>query len=251
MSLVDFDTDGPVGVVTLTHPPVNALSTALLDELEEGVGAAEHPGLRAMVITGAPNFAAGADINEFQAALAGGNEPPLAGRLSAIIVRLARLPKPTLAAVRGYALGGGLELALGADFRLVAPDAAVGFPEIKLGLFPGAGGTQRLTALVGPAVAKDLIFSGRTVTADEAVRIGIADAVEDDPVAAALARARELADGPTAALAAAKRCIDHQGSLAEGLAFETEEFGRLFTTTDAAEGVAAFLEKRPPRFSGR
>ncbi|MBI5156952.1 MAG: enoyl-CoA hydratase/isomerase family protein, partial [Acidimicrobiia bacterium] len=163
--------------------------------------------------------------------------------------------KPVIAAVRGYALGGGLELAMACDLRMLAESAKVGQPEIKLGIIPGAGGTQRLPRLVGVGRARDLVYSGRMIDAAEAYRIGLADRLvpEAGLDAAALAWADELAGGATVAIAVAKRVIARgiEGPLAEGLALEADGFREVFDTADAVEGVAAFLEKRPPRFSGR
>jgi enoyl-CoA hydratase/carnithine racemase len=254
VSLVTFATDGAVGVITLDRPPINALSAALTEDLDAAVGEAGDPAVRAVVVTGSPNFAAGADISEFKAAMEGGGEDALANRLSAVVRRLEQLPKPVIAAVRGYALGGGLEVAMGCDFRFLAEDATIGQPEIKLGIIPGAGGTIRLTRLVGPAKAKDLIYTGRFVTASEALEIGLADRIV--PAAeldgATMEYAATLADGPTVALGAARRAItDGLGlPVAEALALESEGFGKSFATTDAREGVAAFLDKRNPVFGG-
>ncbi|MCB2222632.1 MAG: enoyl-CoA hydratase/isomerase family protein [Actinobacteria bacterium] len=246
---------GDVALVTLDRPPVNALSAALTADLDEAVAKAEDPAVRAVVLTGSPHFAAGADISEFKAAMDGGGEDALANRLSEVVRRLETLPKPVIAAVRGYALGGGLEVAMGCDFRFLAEDATVGQPEIKLGIIPGAGGTIRLTRLIGPAKAKDLIYTGRFVGAAEALDLGIADRVvpADGLDEAAMEYAAALAAGPTVALGAARRAVtDGLGlPVPEALALETAGFDASFATDDAREGVAAFLEKREPGFSGR
>ena len=141
MSLVDFSTEGAVAVVRLNRPPVNALSEELSSDLDEAFGQCEDPNIRAVVITGSPHFAAGADIKGFQTVYDSGGEEEIAGTLLAAVNRLERLKKPTIAAIFGYALGGGLELAMGADFRFLAADSQVGQPEIKLGIIPGEGGT--------------------------------------------------------------------------------------------------------------
>jgi cyclohexa-1,5-dienecarbonyl-CoA hydratase len=254
VSLVEFEVEGAVATVTLDRPPVNALSAALTEDLDAAVERAEDPAVRAVILTGSPHFAAGADISEFQAAMEGSGEDELANRLSAVVRRLELLPKPVIAAVRGYALGGGLEVAMGCDFRFLADDATVGQPEIKLGIIPGAGGTVRLTRLVGPARAKDLIYTGRFVTAAEALEIGLADRVvpgaELDP--AVREYAAELAAGATIAIGAAKHSVNEGFGMDvdEALAVETDAFATSFASQDAAEGVAAFLEKREPGFSG-
>ena len=170
---------------------------------------------------------------------------------------VAQLPKPVIAAITGYALGGGYELALCADFRVLGASAKIGQPEIQLGVIPGAGGTQRLARLVGPAKAKDLVFTGRHVGAEEALEIGLADAVvpDDEVYATAVAMARKFAAGPPLALAAAKRAIDEglDLPLAEGLALESELFAGLFDTEDQKTGMASFLEHGPGKatFVGR
>ena len=255
MSLVEYALDGAVAVLTLNRPPVNALSAALVADLREAVGRAGDPSVRAVVVTGSPHFAAGADIGELQAAAAGSSDAPLAGRLSQALLDLERLPKPVIAAIRGSALGGGLELALACDFRYLAEDARVGLPEIRLGIFPGAGGTQRLPRLVGLAKARDLIYTGRHLRAEEALAIGLADRVvpTGDLAAAALEAAASLAKGATMAIGAAKRAINMGlgRPIEEGLAAEAEGFAGCLITEDAGEGLAAFLEKRESRFAGR
>lgn len=253
-SLVEYTVDGPVALIRLNRPPVNALSEDLSRDLLEAFTWAGDTTIRAVVITGQPHFAAGADIKGFQASYDSGQKDDLAGWLVDAIWALDRLPKPTIAAVHGYALGGGLELSMGADFRYLAEDAKVGQPEIKLGLIPGAGGTQRLARLVGFQRAKDIVYSGRQVGAEEALAIGLADRVYsgDQLLEETLRSAAELAQGPTRAIAAAKKALaGGWGSpLPEGMAVEAEAFNESFWSTDAREGVAAFIEKRPARFEG-
>jgi enoyl-CoA hydratase len=206
------------------------------------------------VVTGSPHFAAGADINELKAAAAG-DDKALAADLSRALIALERLRKPVIAAVRGFAFGGGLELALACDFRYLADDARVGVPEIKLGIYPGAGGTQRLPRLIGIGKARDLIYTGRPVRAAEALEMGLADRVvpNDDLAGVAMEAAQSLAKGATVAIGAAKRAINggYGRSLEKGLQLEAEGFLQCLATEDAREGLAAFLEKREAAFKGR
>lgn len=254
MSLVDLTRHDSVALVRLNRPPVNALSEELSGDLLSAFRECQDPAVRAVVVTGEPHFAAGADITGFQAAFESGTDDTLAGTLAAAISVLERLEKPTIAAVRGYALGGGLELAMGADFRYLSDDAKVGQPEILLGIIPGAGGTQRLPRLVGYQVAKEMVYSGRHVEAAEAEAVGLADKVvpADELLDVALADAAKWAEGPTRAIAAAKRALnDGWGrNLRKALEVEAAEFANAFGTDDAREGVAAFLAKRRPDFSG-
>lgn len=255
MSLVEYSTEGPVAVVRLNRPPVNALSMQLSTDLIEAFARAEDPAIRAVIVTGQPHFAAGADINGFQAAYdAGTMTENLAYELVDAIWRLEALAKPTIAAVFGYALGGGLELAMGCDFRYLADDAQVGQPEIKLGIIPGAGGTQRLARIVGFQKAKEIVFSGRFVPAAEALRLGLADRVvpADELLDRAMEDAQRYAQGPTVALGAAKRAlIGGLGlHLRDAMEVERQAFLDCFWSDDAREGVAAFIEKRRATFGG-
>lgn len=243
---IDRHPDG-VAVVTLQNPKVNAISSELLRQIRGAVDAlnADLPG--AVVVTGGDRiFAAGADITEF----AGPDEArSIGGLFFDAFNSLAALPRPTIASISGFALGGGCELALACDFRLASTKAKLGQPEILLGIIPGGGGTQRLARLVGPARAKDLIFSGRQVDATEALAIGLVDrVVEPDALTeASLAWARELAAGPSAALGLAKAAIDLglEGSLAAGLDLEQDLFVEVFGTADARIGIDSFLEHGP------
>jgi enoyl-CoA hydratase/carnithine racemase len=254
MALVEYDFTDAVATITLNRPPVNALNAELIADIDEAIGMAEDPGVRAVVITGSPYFSVGADINGFQGAFDGGAEDRQSVGLSAAVSRLAALSKPTIAAIHGIALGGGLELAMGADLRYLDEDARVGQPEILLGLIPGAGGTQRLSRIVGLQRAKEMCLSGRHVAAEEALTIGLADQVvpAEGLLEAATATARDFATGPTAAYAAVKRAVGagFDATLEEGLAIETEEFAGVFATDDARAGVGAFLAKEEPEFEG-
>lgn len=254
MSLVEYSVDSNVALIVLNRPPVNALSAELSADLAAAFVEAADPMVRAVVVTGDPHFAAGADIKGFQAAYDSGSDDTLASDLGEAIRLFETLEKPTIAAVRGFALGGGLELAMGADFRYFADDATVGQPEILLGLIPGAGGTQRLPRLVGYQRAKEIIFSGRHLGAEEAHDIGLADKVL--PAArlldAALADAGRWAAGPTLAYGAAKRVLSDglRLPIEQGLRTEIDAFLACFQTDDAREGVAAFVGKRQASFAG-
>jgi enoyl-CoA hydratase/carnithine racemase len=248
-------TDG-IGTIRLDRPPMNPLNTQVQEELREAAhSAAGADEVKAVIVYGGDKvFAAGADIGEFTQ-LSYQDMAARAGALSSAFDAVARIPKPVVAAITGYALGGGCELALACDWRVVAEDAKLGQPEIKLGIIPGAGGTQRLARLVGPAKAKDLIFSGRMVGAEEALRIGLADRVAPagEVYPAALELVRPYVTGPSLALRAAKQAIDGglNVDLASGLALESQLFAALFATDDRVEGTSAFVAKRKPTFTGR
>jgi enoyl-CoA hydratase/carnithine racemase len=254
MEFVSFAVQEAVGVVTIDRPPVNALSTEVALELQSVFEECRSPEIRALVITGRPHFAAGADIRGFKETLDSGATERTAWELQMAVTTLEGLAKPTIAAVHGYALGGGLELALGCDFRYLAEDALVGQPEVLLGLIPGAGGTQRLPRVVGYQRAKEMILTGRQVEPAEALAIGLADKVAptDGVLGLAMGDAREWATKATAAIGAAKRAIDEGAALpvAEGIVVEREHYQTAFGSRDAREGVDAFVEKRPARFSG-
>ncbi len=245
-----------IGVLRLDRPKLNALDASMQRQIGAlATEAAQRSDVAAVVITGGPHvFAAGADIKEM-AAMGGGEMIRHAGLLQDAFRAVATLPKPVVAAVNGYALGGGCELALCADIRIVAADATLGQPEIKLGVIPGAGGTQRLARLVGPARAKELVLTGRFVSAAEALTIGLADQVvpPDEVLETAMAWARQFVGGPALALQAAKACID-QGlavDLDSGLRLETAAFAGLFATEDRLAGMQAFLDRSTPEFRGR
>ncbi|MEU5688626.1 enoyl-CoA hydratase [Streptomyces venezuelae] len=239
-----------VGTIRLDRPPMNALDIATQDRLKElAEEAARRDDVRAVVIYGGEKvFAAGADIKEMQdmdhAAMI-----VRSGALQESFTAVARIPKPVVAAVTGYALGGGCELALCADFRIAADNAKLGQPEILLGVIPGAGGTQRLARLVGPSKAKDLIFTGRHVKADEALAMGLVDRVVPavEVYEQAHAWAARLARGPAVALRAAKESIDAglETDIDTGLAIERTWFAGLFATEDRERGMRSFVEEGP------
>lgn len=254
MSLVEYSVTGAVALITLNRPPVNALNSELIADIDSALAVAEDRAVRAVVVTGTKHFAAGADITRFVEAFDSDAPEPQASGLSALVRRLERLEKPTIAAIAGYALGGGLELAMGADFRYMATDAKVGQPEILLGIIPGAGGTQRLRRIVGYQAAKELNFSGRHITAAEAHDIRLADKVveSDDLLSVAMADATAWADGPTRGYWAVKKAMgDGFGhSIEAALEIEREAFEEVFTTNDAKTGILAFVNKEKPNFSG-
>lgn len=244
-----------VALVRLDRPKMNALNAELLAQLEAATKelAAEPPG--AVVVWGGERiFAAGADISEF-----GGSDGAgmVGGMFRSALDALAAVPRPTIAAINGYALGGGCEIALACDFRVVADNAKLGQPEVLLGIVPGGGGTQRLPRLIGPARAKELLYTGRQVGAEEALRIGLADRVVPaaEVLDAALAWAGELATGAVVAQGLIKRAVDEglDGPLAAGVALEHELFVEVFGTEDARIGIRSFLENGPGQatFTGR
>jgi enoyl-CoA hydratase/carnithine racemase len=245
-----------IGTIRLDRPKMNALNRQVQEELREAAIAASAAGdVRAVIVYGGERvFAAGADIKEM-AGMGYAEMAARAGALTGAFDALAKVPKPVVAAINGYALGGGCELALTCDWRVAADDAQLGQPEINLGIIPGAGGTQRLSRLVGPARAKDLIMSGRFVGATEALQMGLVDKVV--PATDVYETAREMVapyvTGPAQALRAAKLAIDGglEMDLASGLAWESQLFAALFATDDKVEGMNAFVEKRKPGFTGR
>ena len=252
MEFVDFSIEGAVALVRLNRPPVNALSDQLSSELNEAFVQCQDSSIRAVVVTGQPHFAAGADIKEFKATFDSGGKEASASSLRDAIAVLDGLAKPTIAAVHGYALGGGCELSLGCDFRYIADDSKIGQPEILLGIIPGAGGTQRLQRVIGFQKTKELTYSGRHVGAEEALEIGYADKVlpVKDVLEVSLDDAAVWATKATVAIGAAKRALaDGRGvSLEEALIVEREAFQESFTTDDAVEGVNAFIDKREAHF---
>jgi enoyl-CoA hydratase/carnithine racemase len=255
---VRVETDRAVATIRLDRPPMNALNTQVQDELAAAAAAVgADPAIRAAVIYGGERvFAAGADIKEMAEAsyaeMAAGSR-----RLQDAFTAVARIGKPVVAAITGYALGGGLELALCADFRVAGVGAKLGQPEILLGVIPGAGGTQRLPRLVGPAKAKDIVFTGRFVAAEEALAIGLVDKVVPDTEVyqAAMDMVARYANGPAVALRAAKQAIDEglDADLDTGLEIERLQFCGLFATEDQREGMRSFIENGPGKatFSGR
>jgi enoyl-CoA hydratase len=239
-----------VGTIRLDRPKMNALDAQLQRELSAAAREADdRDDVAAVVLFGGERvFAAGADVKEM-ASMSHGEMVKHAHLLQAFTRDIAAISKPTVTAITGFALGGGCELALATDVRFAADDAKLGQPEILLGIIPGAGGTQRLARLVGPAKAKDLIFTGRFVGADEALAIGLVDQVHPaaDVYAEAVAWAAQFVGGPRLALRAAKNAIDRgiEVDLQTGLEIERVEFSGLFATDDRVAGMTSFVENGP------
>ncbi|MCH1868391.1 enoyl-CoA hydratase/isomerase family protein [Nocardioides sp. CFH 31398] len=247
-----------VATIRLDRPKMNALDVSTQEQIRAAAAeCTDRDDIRAVVVYGGERvFAAGADVVEMER-MSHLDMVKRSGGLQSALSAVARIPKPVVAAVTGYALGGGCELALCADVRIAADDATLGQPEVLLGIIPGAGGTQRLTRLVGISTAKDLIFTGRFVKADEALAIGLVDRLV--PAAevydAAVAWAKQFAAGPMLALRAAKEAIDRgvETDLETGLEIERAAFAALFATDDRAAGMRSFVENGPGKatFTGR
>jgi enoyl-CoA hydratase len=249
---ITVSNENNVSTIGLNRPKsLNALNSELVAELARAFDELiADKTVKAVVITGEKNFAAGADI---------GNMVELTPEeahdfaFSAVYNKIANCPKPVIAAIEGFALGGGMELALCCDIRIAAPGAKMGFPEITLGIFPGAGGTQRLPRLISVSKAKKLIFTGAIVKGDAALELGLVDVLADNPLEEALKLAGELAAKPSVALKLAKESINaaYDVDLNTGVAIEGNNWARLFATSDQKEGMRAFIEKRKPEFTGK
>lgn len=247
---VRLEVEGGIGTIRLDRPPMNALNFEIQDALPAAAAeAAARRDVSAVIVYGGEKvFAAGADIKEMQT-MSYTDMVDRSAALQAAFTAIARLPKPTVAAITGYALGGGCELALSCDFRVAGENARLGQPEVLLGIIPGAGGTQRLSRLIGRSRAKDIIFSGRFVSAEEALRIGLVDEVvaPEDVYAAARRRVERYVGGPAYAIRAAKEAIDRgvEVDLETGLEIERMQFCGLFATRDREIGMASFVEHGP------
>ncbi len=256
LQLLNFEVEGQIAIITIERPEaLNALNNDLLYELGVALELAQADlGVRALILTGSGRaFVAGADIANLQKLndTFSGREGALAGQ--DVMNTLAALPIPTIAAINGFALGGGLELALAADLRVASRDAKLGLPEVGLGLIPGYGGTQRLPRLIGQGRAFDLIFTGRHVGAEEALQLGLVNRVVDDALAGAKALAELTLKNAPIALGLAKEAIVRglELGLSQGLEVEADLFGMALGTEDAKEGTNAFLEKRAAEFKGQ
>lgn len=255
IDLIRIDREGAVAILTIDHPPANALSQRALAELQASLSVVgDDDGVRALVLTGEGDryFVAGADISEMESSLEETKIRTDSGQRLTLSMERSRLP--IIAAINGYALGGGLELAMACDLRIASAAAKVGQPEVNLGLIPAWGGTQRLPRLIGRGPALALLLTGDLIDANQALRIGVVDeVVEPEELRShALALAQRLAAQPPVAVAAIKRAVTDglDRPLAEGLAAELDAFMTAAQSADGKEGVAAFLAKRPARWTG-
>jgi len=255
---VRLEVEDGIATMRIDRPKMNALNVAVQEEIRAAAAeATERDDVRAVIVYGGERvFAAGADVKEM-AEMSYTDMVQRSGGLQSAFTAVAKIPKPVVAAVTGYALGGGCELAMCADIRIAADDATLGQPEILLGIIPGAGGTQRLTRLVGPAKAKDIIFTGRFVKADEALAIGLVDKVvpAESVYDEAVAWARQFTKAAAYALRAAKESIDRglEVDLETGLEIERVQFAALFATEDRSIGMGSFVANGPGKaqFQGR
>lgn len=248
---VNLEVEGAIATLRLNRPPMNALNRQIEAELHEAAEeAAQREDVRAVVVYGGSKvFAAGADIKEMVDMSYSDMARKERRGVSTAVSAVAEIPKPTVAAMTGYALGGGFELALACDRRIAADNVQVGQPEILLGVIPGAGGTQRLARLIGPSKAKDLIYTGRFVRADEALSLGMVDQLvpAEDVYSTARQWVEQFANGPARALTAAKQAIDGglEVDLDSGLKMESHLFTGMFATEDQRVGMRSFLENGP------
>jgi enoyl-CoA hydratase/3-hydroxyacyl-CoA dehydrogenase len=253
---VTVDRRGPIAYVTLNRPEkLNAITPEMMDDFADALrDVSEDDSVRVVVVRGEGRaFCCGFDLSVFRSAGSPSRVLKMVRRLQDLNNFLEEMPKPVIASIQGYALGGGLEIALSCDFRFASTSASLGQTEINLGFIPGAGGTQRVTRLAGPAKAKRLIFSGERITSSEALDMGLVDRVFDDAKLAdgVEAYATMLSEKPPLALAAAKRAIGEASHpIRSGLDLEAARFALLFSSDDVAEGLSAFFEKRKPQFKG-
>jgi enoyl-CoA hydratase/carnithine racemase len=258
MEFIDLTVENAIATIRLNRPPVNALNRTMQEEIRDAAyECSRRDDIRSVVLYGGEKaFAAGADITEME----GMDHADMIRESHGLVEcfkAVARIPKPTVAAITGYALGGGCELALCADFRFVADNAILGQPEILLGIIPGGGGTQRLPRLIGPARAKDLIFTGRRVKSEEALAIGLADRVlpADQVYSASIEYLSQFSTAAALALRSAKETVDRgiEVDLESGLEIERMHFASLFATQDRSVGMSSFREHGPGKaqFTGR
>lgn len=255
---VSTSTDDGIATLRIDRPKLNPLNAAIQEGIFDAAAAlSADEAVKAVIVYGGERaFAAGADIKEMET-MSYVDMAQRSGRLSECFTAVARIPKPTVAAIEGFALGGGCELALTCDFRVAGAGAKLGQPEILLGVIPGAGGTQRLARLIGPAKAKDLVFSGRFVDAEEALEIGLVDEIAEPGAvyAAACRRVEPYVGAASMAIRAAKDAIDRglDVDLDTGLGIESQHFAGLFATQDRTLGMQSFVENGPgkAKFTGR
>lgn len=255
---VSIEKHASIGVLKLENPPLNVLNKDMWNGISEAIDMVQADSeILALVLTGAGTkaFVAGADIKEFPSYISDDNAEEMALQFHQTLQKIHNLPKPTVAALNGLTFGGGCEVALACDFRIAEVQVLLGFPEVKLGLFPGAGGTQRLPRLIGVSRAKALILTGEPISADEAYQIGLVNKVVPSGTAlvSALAFAKVFTERSLASLAPAKRAIDEgiELDLESGLRLEATLFADVFRTADVREGIQAFIEKRLPTFLHR
>jgi enoyl-CoA hydratase len=258
--LVHLETSEGIAIVTIDNPPMNVLSSLVVSELKEAFSTiAEDPSIVVAILTGAGNraFMAGADIKEFPSWLGMQVEELKNMNMESheVFNFIDNLPKPTIAVLNGITFGGGCELALICDIRIAEEQIKIGLPEVKLGLFPGGGGTQRLPRLIGPAKAKELMFTGEPITANEALTIGLVNQVAGpgEGMETALVMAKKMASYSLQALSRIKRAVNDgfDTTFNKGIEIESSLFAEVFGTEDVREGVQAFLEKRSPHFKHR
>ncbi len=258
--LVHVDVTEGIAIVTIDNPPMNVLSAQVTSELGEIFSRiANDSSVVVAILTGAGNraFMAGADIKEFPSSLGKEKTELLRNSMEShrVLNLIADLPKPTIAVLNGLALGGGCELALTCDIRIAEEQIKIGLPEVKLGLFPGGGGTQRLPRLIGPAKAKELMFLGEPISAEEALKLGLVNHVSapGEGLQSALKMAEKMAGYSIQALSRIKKAVNDgfDESLDDGIGIEADLFADIFATEDVREGVQAFIEKRQPSFKHR
>ncbi len=254
---ITLTTEERIAVLTINHPPANALSHQTMGELQSALNQAKQDAnVKVVIITGSGAvFIAGADVKEIAQLTSPQEAQRVAAEGQAVITSIQRLGKPVIAAINGFCLGGGCELALACHLRVAGEKARLGQPETSLGIIPGFGGTQRLTRLVGKAKATELILTGDIINAQEALRIGLVNKVvpQEEVLKEAKGMARKIASKGAVAIQLSLQAIE-EGltlSLDEGLALEAQLFGRIAQTEDMREGLAAFLQKRQPQFKDR
>ena len=250
MEFITYEVEGQIGIITINRPKaLNALNSAVLDELDKTLDAVDQEAIRCLILTGAgeKSFVAGADIGEMSTLTKAEGEA-FGKKGNDVFRKLARFPSPVIAAVNGFALGGGCELAMSCDIRVASEKATFGMPEVGLGITPGFGGTQRLARIVGTGKAKEMIYGARNIKAEEAYRIGLVNNVypAEELMPAAKKLASTIARNAPIAVRNCKRAINEgiQVDMDQAIVIEEKLFGSCFETCDQKEGMNAFLEKR-------